>query len=92
MVTIEQLNATQKEWMELQNDAPEKTKARIFAALKLAPKVYMSLSKDKTQATVISGGTACHNGRISIEQARKYQGIDQSIAWHGDSGQWVQVC
>jgi len=85
---VTRLNEVQARWMALSPGDPGDVKAAVFKAMEDRPKTYLSLSADRSMATVISQGMPLHAGRIPVAAALRYQGVDQGVAWHGTTGRW----
>lgn len=89
--TAAELNGIHAAWMNLDILAPEKVKNKVFKSMEKYPKIYISLNADKTAGVVMHHGNVCHAKPISIEQCLKYQNVDKVIAWHGETGTWVNL-
>lgn len=89
---IERLNAIQAEWMELDSNATEKEKRRVFALMELIPNIYVSGHDGK-------GVCIAHNQPCSVAvdfsaamDRCRAMGGRADIAWNGTTSQWYRIC
>lgn len=89
MVTIDEANKIQAEWMALESEAPEKKKKRIFALMDQCPKKFLSINKDNSLAQVMISGMPLNQPQTISECIAYFShyDFDRTMAWCYD--RWI---
>jgi hypothetical protein len=89
-LTVDEANKLQKLWMDLDYNAPEDEKKKVYRAMEAYPKRYFSVSSDGKMATaMIDGGPA--NIPMPLEECKKHWGhlITSKLAWQCPN--WIEL-
>jgi len=99
--TVDELNAIQKQWMELDSNGPKKEIDRVCNLFReKVPVSYVSVSQDKTIAKpMVEGATLWAKARPIAEAIKWLQDYHSStgkpirtdVAWCGAIGKWVNL-
>tara|TARA_R100000152_G_C6661649_1_gene100385 strand:- start:379 stop:657 length:279 start_codon:yes stop_codon:yes gene_type:complete len=90
-MNVETLNQTNKEWLNLSPDAPEKEKQRVYSLMEKQPKKYISGSH-KNGWGIISRGMPLTGSRMELAQVidlAKSHGIQTKFAWSCPN--WIEL-
>jgi hypothetical protein len=91
MITVEELNVIQSQWMDLDAFASESRKQEVFALMRTTPKSYITYNGTVANLMINASGY-CANGMTLIEAkelAPQYK-IRTDIAWNC-AGQFIKL-
>ena len=87
-LTLERLNEIHREWMELDMDAPQQEKNRVFALMNERPRAYISISADGSKGVAMIDGTPmCVPLPLAECQALYGNRVHKQFAWQYNK--WV---
>lgn len=99
--TVGELNEIQRQWMALESTATDKEKNRVFALMKSYPRAYLSVTKDKSMASVMVDNCPMWAQARPIKDAlrwlmdlrdhRQHTGVRTDVAWCAALEKWVDV-
>ena len=97
LLTVDELNEVQREWMTLDCNAPEKEKQRVFSLMKQYPKAYAS-GHDGNYVVMVNEQPMSAYPRPAKEAidwlskySQNHSGVRFDVAWNGKIGKWEAI-